>query len=231
MKTKLDFDDIVENALNEENSEKNIVAEYVENEIMEQGLEKLSLMKRITGSYTDIPCCSKNCCGMWEKDNLKKHVEDLEKLSKTEKKIVLSAILRNNAINTESTRYSEQRRRLRFSFRYEPFGKMCATAFRLLFDIRIEAFKGLLAHLKTSGMSVVPPAHGNKGKPVNKADMLTNRGVIEKLVVFMSALAEAQGEFSPGRDTKSGSSKEDQNPDTLWLPACFTRSAILRMYH
>ncbi len=108
---------------------------------------------------------------------------------------------------------------------------MCASAFRLLFDIRIEAFKGLLAHLKTSNMSVVPPAHGNKGKSVIKADMPANRGVIEKLVRFMLALAESQGEYSPGRDTKSGSAKEDRNPDMLWLPACFTRSAILRMYN
>ena len=234
MKAKsIDFDDIIENTLNEENSEEDIVAEFVENEIMEQGQkeEEHSFIKRINMSIDDDPCCSKNCCGTWKKNHLKKHAEDLENLSKTEKKVVMLTILRNNAINTESTRYSEQRRRLRFGFRFEPFGQMCAPAFRRLFDIRIEAFKGLIAHLKTSGMSVVPPTHGNKGKRANKANMLANRGVIENLIEFMLALAETQGEFSPGRDTKTGGTKEDINPDVLWLPACFTRSAILRMYN
>jgi len=244
MRTKSDFDDIVENALNEENSEEDLVAEYVENEILEQEHEDVcesggcqteaeehALLKRMTKSFAESPCCSRNCCGTWQEDHLKKHAEDLEKLSKTDKKLVLLTILRNNAVNSESTRYSEQRRRLRFTFRYEPFGTMCASAFRVLFDIRIEALKGLLAHLKTSNMSIVPPLHGNTGKRYHKANMLANRGVLEKLVGFMSALAEAQGEFSPGRDTKSGSTQEDKDPDVLWLPACFTRSAILRMYN
>ena len=61
--------------------------------------------------------------------------------------------------------------------------------------------------------------------------MLENRGVIENLVEFMLALGDTQGEFSPGRNTKNGSTQEDNNPDVLWLPACFTRSAILRMYN
>lgn len=238
MKTKLDFDDIVENALNEENSEEDIVAEYVENEISEQEHKELclseekkhSLINQIIKSFSNNPCCSKNCCGKWKKDDLIKHAEDLLKLSKNDKKLLLLAILRNSSINTESTRYSEQRRRLRFTFRYEPFGKMCASAFKLLFYIRTETFKGLLAHLKTSNMSIVPPAHGNKGKCVH-TNTLVNRGVIEKIVEFMLALGASQGEYSPGRDTKSGSTKEDKNPDVLWLPACFTRSTILRMYN
>ena len=70
-------------------------------------------------------------------------------------------ILRNCAINSEQTRYSEKRQRIRFTFRYAPFGTMCASAFRVLFEIKIEVFKGLLAHLKTKSMSIIPPAHGN----------------------------------------------------------------------
>ena len=234
MKTKLfDFDDIVEIALNHENSEEDIIAEFVENEKMDLRFkeEEQSLFKRINLSIAESPCCSNNCFKTWKNEHLKKHADDLEKLTKSEKKVLLLTILRNNAINTESTRYSKQRQRLRFCFRYEPFGKMCAPAFRILFDIRIEALKGLLAHLKANDMSVVPPTHGNKGKRSNNANMLENRGVIENLVDFMLALADTQGEFSPGRNTKNGSTQEDNNPDVLWLPACFTRSAILRMYN
>ena len=166
MKNKLlDFDDIIEIALNQENSEEDIIAEFVENEKMDMDLrfkeEELSLFKRANLSIADSPCCSNNCFKTWKKEHLKKHADDLEKLTKSEKKVLLLTILRNNAINSESTRYSKQRQRLRFSFRYEPFGKMCAPAFRILFDIRIEALKGLLAHLKANDMSVVPPTHGN----------------------------------------------------------------------
>ncbi len=187
MKKKLDFDDIVENALNEENSEEEMAFEYAENEISELFLSggcrtKNSLMKRISNS----PCCSRNCIETWKKDHLKKHAEDMERLSKKEKKLLLLTVLRNCALNSESTRYSEERLRLRFTFRYEPFGKMCAPAFRSLFDIRIEEFRGLLAHLKTSSMSVVPPMHSNKGKSVQKSNMLANRGVTEKLVSLLS---------------------------------------------
>ncbi len=244
MKTKPDFDNLVEHALNEENSEEDLVAEYVENELLEQdhragcvagGCERdtanQTFLQRITTSFTETSCCSKNCCRTWKEEHLRTHAEDLEKLSKADKKLVLLTLLHNNARTSDHTRYSEQRQRLRFTFRFEPFGTMCASAFRLLFDIRIEAFKGLLAHLKTSHMSIVPPMHGNTGRCGQKTNLLVNRGVIEKLVGFMLALAEAQGEYSPGRDTKSGSTQEDKNPDILWLPACLTRSAIVRMYN
>jgi len=244
-KNKIDIDEIFEKAFDEESLE-DIVAEYVQNEKLEQTIEekyllsndcktegtKDSLVKRIIRTSIDTPCCSRNCWGTWKKDDLIKHAQDMEKLSKFEKKVVLLTILRNNAISSESTRYSDPRRRLRFTFRYEPFGKMCAPAFRLLFDIRIYAFKGLLAHLKVSNMSIVPPMHGNKGKTIiNRENSLSKKGVIEKVVDFMLTLAETHGEFSPGRNTKTGSTKEDINPDTLWLPASFTRSVILRMYN
>lgn len=145
--------------------------------------------------------------------------------------MVLLTVLRNCAVHSDNTRHSEQRRRLRFTFKYEPFGIMCALAFRVLFDIGIESFRGLLAHLKISDFSIIPPLHANYGKRGHQSHQLVNRGITEKLVKFMLALAEAQGEFSLGRDIKRGQRKEDQNPDILWLPACFTRSAILRMYN
>jgi len=60
MKKKSDFDDIVENALNEENSEEDMAFEYAENEISELFLSggcttKDSLMKRISEFYDAPP--------------------------------------------------------------------------------------------------------------------------------------------------------------------------------
>jgi len=120
---------------------------------------------------------------------------------------------------------------LRFSFRYEPFGTMCVSAFRALFGIRIESFRGLLAHLRTNNMSIIPPRHGNYGKKGIKSNQLVNRGITEKIIDFVLDLGKNEGEFSPGRDTKRGKTKEDKNPDILWLTAIFTRSTILRMYN
>ena len=131
-------------------------------------------------------------------------------LSKNEKKIVILTVLRNCAINSEKTRYSEHRLRVRFNFRYEPFGVMCAPAFRLLFDIRIEAFKGLLAHLKINNMSVLPPLHGNKGKQSQKSDTLINRRVTKKVIDFMLEIAESQGEFSPPQNLNNKGIKEEE---------------------
>ncbi len=236
MEKNLDFYEEVENAINEGDSIEDIADEYAENMADEQELNEKyhpgepyfemkepSLLKRVSEYLSDKSCCSKKCCGAWKEDHLKKHEEDMNKLSKDEKKLVILTVLRNCAFNSERTRYSEERLRVRFTFRYEPFGVMCASAFRLLFDIRIDAFKGLLAHLKTNDMSVLPPLHGNRGKRSRKPDTLANRGVTEKVVEFMSALGEAQGEFLPGRNIEQG--------DFLWLPACLNRSALYRIYN
>jgi hypothetical protein len=167
MRTKTDFDQLIEDALNEDASEEDLIAESLEAEAVEAeaisrcvagGCSSVStdngILGRIVSAFTEQPCCSKRCSETWTLDQLRYHADDLTRLSKPEKKVVLLTLLRNTAINTAHTRYSETRQRVRFRFHYEPFGTMCALAFRALFDIRIEAFKGLLAHLKTSHMSM-----------------------------------------------------------------------------
>jgi len=239
MTIKKDYTDAVETSINEEDSDEDIVTEYVENEKIDEEYEKRCspikdtayFLKQVSEHLLDTPCCTKNCCGSWKESDLVKHAEDINNLSRNEKKLVLLTLLRNSAIDTKSTRYSEQRQRLRFTFCYEPFGIMCSHAFQVLFDIRIKELKGLLAHLKASSMSIVPPQHGNLGKKACRFNSLTGRGVSENLIEFMLALGESQGEFSPGRHAQLGNTSEDKNPDTLWLPACFTRSSILRMYN
>jgi hypothetical protein len=132
--------------------------------------------------------------------------------------------------NTESTRYSTPRQRLHRNRSYEPFGIMCKAAFQLLFDIRIKELKGLLAHLIRCRMSIIPPQHGNSGKKTHRSNSIADRGVNEKVIEFILALGESQGEFSAGRHTKLGNTSVDKNPDMLWLTKCLTQSAILRMY-
>ena len=171
MAKKSDFDDAVESSLNEEESEEDIVAEYVENEKIDDDYAKrcllganieepISLLRQVSEYHIDGPCCTKNCCQSWKERDLVNHADDMKRLSKREKKLVLLTVLRNSVIHTENTRYSEQRQRQRFTFCYEPFGSMCSAAFRLLFDIRIKELKGLLAHLKISkGCSFFYPKH------------------------------------------------------------------------
>ncbi len=239
----MNFYDVIEIVINEEDSIEEIAAEYAENMADEEDLDEQyppdeyikimkepSLLKRVSEYLSDKSCCSKKCCDTWIEEHLKKHADDMNCLSKNEKKIVILTVLRNCALNSEKTRYSGQRLRVRFSFRYEPFGIMCASAFRLLFDIRMDAFKGLLSHLKTNNMSVRPPLHGNSGKNSRKPDTLVNRGVTEKVVEFMLTLGESQGEFSSGRDIKLAIEKEEKS-DLLWLPACLNRSALFRLYN
>lgn len=242
---KVDFDETLEQVLNTSPSEEDIVAEYIEAEIIwsecEEGYkssgskdadEQANFIRTAISEYlSDNPCCTKGCCASFQNKDIQKHIQEITRLSKTEKKLVVLTVLRNCAINSEKTRYSKKRQRLRFSFRYEPFGTMCVSAFRALFGIRIESFRGLLAHLRTSNMSIIPPRHGNYGKSVRKSNQLINRGITEKFIGFVLDLGKTQGEFSPGRDTKRGKTKEDKKPDILWLPAYFTRSTILRMYN
>ncbi|MCP4397276.1 MAG: hypothetical protein GY801_08265 [bacterium] len=242
MAIQSDFDDAVESSLNEEESEEDMVAEYVENEKIDEEYvercllgtnpiaEPISFVQQVSEYLSHSPCCTKKCCAYWKESDLTQHAKDLKHLGKKEKTLVVLTVLRNSVIHTESTRYSEQRQRLSVTFHYEPFGTMCSAAFRLLFDIRIKELKGLFAHLKISGMSIIPPRHGNTGKKIHRSHSLIGRGVSEKLIEFIVALSESQGEFSPGRHTKLGNTQDDKNPDMLWLPACFTQSAILRMY-
>ncbi|MBF0227968.1 MAG: hypothetical protein HQK76_21210, partial [Desulfobacterales bacterium] len=117
----------VENIINDtdlKEDEENIITDYIANELEAQEYEKYclsygfetetpSVMKQISDHYTEKKCCSKNCCDLWDSNELKKHLDDMQRLSRTEKKLVLLTILRNCAANSESTRYSEQRRRLR----------------------------------------------------------------------------------------------------------------------
>ncbi|ETR71726.1 MAG: peptidase C14 caspase catalytic subunit P20 [Candidatus Magnetoglobus multicellularis str. Araruama] len=109
------------------------------------------IRKTISEYQSDSHCCSKRCCSSWKQEDIQKHIMEMESLSKVEKKMVVLTVLRNCAINSEGTRYSEKRQRLRFSFRYEPFGIMCVSAFRAIFGLRIETFRGLLAHLRSKG--------------------------------------------------------------------------------
>jgi hypothetical protein len=238
MKSKSDLDEAVERSINEDDSEEDIVAEYIEDETIDeysgvafQELEEYSLSQKVSAFLADGPCCTKNCCAAWSESNLSHHSDDLKRLSRHEKKLVLLSTLRNSIIKTDSTRYSDERQRFRYAFRYEPyFGSMCSVAFRLLFDIKIKQLKGLLAHLKTSKMSLVLPEHGNHGKKAFRSNSLSKRGIINKAISFLLDMAESHGEYSAGRQTKLGNTVEDKNPDTLWLPACFTRSNLLRMY-
>ncbi len=244
MTMKLDLYDAVESSLNDEESEEDIVAEYVESERIDTEYEErclsgknpmpmnesIPLVQQISDYFLDGPCCTKKCCESWKEKELIQHVGDIKYLSRNEKKLVLLTVLRNCVIHTKSTRHSAQRQRLYLTFRYEPFGIMCSSAFRLLFDIRIKELKGLLAHLKISNMSIILPQHGNSGEKPHRSNSLAARGVSEKLIEFILALGESQGEYSPGRHTALGNTKEDKNPDTLWLPACFTQSSILRIY-
>ena len=74
MAIKSDFYDVVEFSLNEEESCEDIVAEYVEDEIIDEEYtqrcsleassieEPISLMDKISEYLSDSPCCSKNCC-------------------------------------------------------------------------------------------------------------------------------------------------------------------------
>jgi hypothetical protein len=122
----LDIDDETENAINEEDSDKEIAAEYTENDGIEQEAEeqystaedrnKFSLIKQISEYLNEKPCCSKNCCALWKEEDLIKHAEDINRLSKNEKNIVILAILRNCVFTNKRTRHSEQRLRLRFNF-------------------------------------------------------------------------------------------------------------------
>jgi hypothetical protein len=240
MKSKLDLDEAVERSLNQDNTDEDIVAEYVENEKLEDeyydkaldDIDALSLPQRVSAFIAEGPCCTKKCCASWSESLLLRHSNDLKRLSSNERKILLLSTLRNSIVKTDSTRYSAQRQRFRYTFRYEPFfGAMCSVAFRLLFDIKIKQLKGLLAHLKTSDMSMILPKHGNIGKKVIRSNSLDKRGSTKKTIKFMLDLAGSHGEYSSGRQTKLGNTVEDKNPDALWLPACFTRSNLLRMYH
>ncbi len=242
---EVDFDEHLEKVLNTGYSEEDFVAEYLESERITQECEERykgsgshdtdeqvhSIRKMISEFLSDSPCCTKGCCTMWADEDLQKHIHEIERLSNREKKLVILTVLRNCAMNSESTRYSKKRQRLRFSFRYEPFGTMCVSAFRALFGIRIESFRGLLAHLRTSNMSIIPPRHGNCGKKGRTSTQLVNRGITGRFIDFVLGLGNTHGEFSPGRDTKRGKTKEDKNPDVVWLPAYFTRSTILRLYN
>lgn len=84
---KLDFDNEVERAINEESSDKELASEYVENNHFEQEAEKhfdltknnketdLVLKKKIE-SLSEKACCSNNCCNSWNKTDLFYHAEE-----------------------------------------------------------------------------------------------------------------------------------------------------------
>lgn len=128
---KVDFDDNLEKVLNTSSSEEDIIAEYIEAEIITEECEERYkglgsydtdeqanfIMTAISEYLSESPCCTKDCCAMWKDEEIQKHLHDMESLSKTEKKLVVLTVLRNCAINSENTRYSKKRQRLRFSFR------------------------------------------------------------------------------------------------------------------
>ena len=97
----MDFYEEVEYAINEEDSEEEVAAEYAENmadvqEFEEQYqdesntlIKECSVVKRVPEYLFDKSCCSKDCCSIWRKDDLKKHSDDMKCLTKDEKKGIL----------------------------------------------------------------------------------------------------------------------------------------------
>ncbi len=103
MTMKLDLYDVVESSLNDEESEEDIVAEYVESERIDTEYEErclsgknpmpmnesIPLVQQISDYFLDGPCCTKKCCESWKEKELIQHVGDIKYLSRNEKKLVL----------------------------------------------------------------------------------------------------------------------------------------------
>ena len=105
---KIDFDNEVENAINEEHSIEELASEYVDSYQLEQKQEYPNIEERKKLEHlSKKSCCSKNCCSSWNRNDLIQHAEDLYSLSKNEKKIVILTILRNCSFSHPHTRYSE----------------------------------------------------------------------------------------------------------------------------
>ena len=83
-----DFDEKIETAISEEISEEEIAFEFGDlsaepNEHYHPDesytlMKGFTLVKRVVEYLSDKPCCSKNCCGLWDENHLKKHEDDLK---------------------------------------------------------------------------------------------------------------------------------------------------------
>ena len=93
-----DFDEKIETAISEEISEEEIAFEFGDlsaepNEHYHPDesytlMKGFTLVKRVVEYLSDKPCCSKNCCGLWDENHLKKHEDDLNRLSKKDRHLL-----------------------------------------------------------------------------------------------------------------------------------------------
>jgi len=97
---KVNFDKNLEQVLNTSSSEEDIVAEYIEAEIIKEECEErykgsdsydtdeqANFIRTANSEYlSDSPCCTKDCCASFQDEDIQKHIHEIERLSKTEKK-------------------------------------------------------------------------------------------------------------------------------------------------
>ena len=135
----------------------------------------------------DIQCgCNQECLKKFSKDEIEAHRLNLCDMEKEEKDLLVMGVLLSGQFESHDTRRGKRKHDwYRYSFQGE---KICAGAFRYLYDIGKKAMRSLKRHLAENG--AVPRVHGNRGRRPHNALLFPD---VEHCAAFIKRYSEDFG--------------------------------------
>ena len=136
---------------------------------------------------TNIVCgCSMACLRKFTQEEIDIHRLNMQEMEKEEKELIIMGVLMSTQFEKEaSSRGKRKHQYFAYSFQGE---KVCAGAFRFIYDIGKKAMRNLKLHLEKNGP--VPRRHGNLGRRPHNAFLFND---VERCVQFLKSYAEQYG--------------------------------------
>jgi hypothetical protein len=157
----------------------------------------------------------KNCLSQFSRDQIERHIMNVQEMDKNEKEMCVMASLRK--FENENTR-SGKRKRVRYRYSYEN-KNVCRRVFRHVYDVGNHTLKGLIKHINENG--ITPRVHGNYGKRPHNALVFVD---VKYAVEFLENYAVLQGIPMPAAPR----GRDGEPP--IFLPSSLTKKKVHREY-
>ena len=200
--------------------EPDIVQEFVQNS-QEQSMSSQQysdddIMRSIQRQRQSGCGCQNKCMSSFQNDEIFEHICQMRELRKEEKEMYIMEKLKCKGINNGGDKTGTKRKRYSYYFDDR---EVCKKMFLFTHDLGEKAFKNLLKHIKTHGLT--PRTHGNTGR---KPKWSLTYDDTKTVVQLIKNYAQQYGLPQP-----AASNRKDCEPPII-LPAATTKKHVHHLY-
>ena len=203
-----------------EAAEPNIIQEFVQNSQDQNMSSQQScddeIMSSIQHQRRSGCGCQNKCISNFQNEEIFEHILQMRELRKEEKDMYIMGKLKCKGINNGGDESGAKRKRYSYYFDDR---EVCKKMFLFTHDFGEKAFKNLLKHIKTHGLT--PRTHGNAGR---KPKWSLTYDDTKTVVQFVKNYAQQYGLPQP-----AASNRKDCEPPII-LPAATTKKQVHQLY-